>query len=301
MMARSPAVALDSAYFPNEDVSTSFDLPPVTPSRNRRLLDDTLPLAGHDVSDASFQIPIAANASNLMTDDDFLQRNPDVCATPYVPLTLSQLTPSAKHFARDLEEEASTPTATPRRHATPKFKPRPTPHRQHGTPTSAAFIPMQNSPGRQRRVPSKATPTPPTADMPDESGIDRLAMMKQEVENLMKSTEPSESAVVLPKPLVPASTARPKSLRAKSAAPTAGVSKLKKPVRDDYLPYSRAISNRSHDLFPALKVESSAQEASVRHEPPFSYTKHPKSHHRQRWDEHGRRDRDCRHKARGSF
>jgi hypothetical protein len=123
-MVRSPtgrsATQLSMAYFPDTS-DISIDVP----SFNAGAIGDTtLQLPTMD-DDASFQIPIAANQSELlhMGDHTFL-RDADTMMTPYAPrvrqepLTLGDLTPQPAFDAAH--------TRTPRRSSsTPKFKPTP--------------------------------------------------------------------------------------------------------------------------------------------------------------------------------
>jgi hypothetical protein len=134
---------LSMAYLP-ETSDFSIDMPSFAPGA---IADTTMQLPAMD-EEASFQIPIAANQSDLlhMGNTTFL-RGTDALMTPYVartrlePLTLADLSPQRPPAAEELEH-----TRTPRRSgaSTPKFKPTPK------TTRAASRSPQKASPLKKR-------------------------------------------------------------------------------------------------------------------------------------------------------
>jgi hypothetical protein len=129
-MVRSPtrrsAAQISMAYFPDAS-DASLQMPSFSAGA---IVDASMQLFAVDEDDMSFQIPLAANNSNLLGlgEDTFLQ-GADTLNTPYLPktyqepLTLSDLTPQASPTRQ--RSVAASRINTPRRSETPKFKPSP--------------------------------------------------------------------------------------------------------------------------------------------------------------------------------
>jgi hypothetical protein len=184
---------LSSAYFAPEISDLTFEIPNGSPSR--RLLDATLHIPTGDMSDGSFQIPIAANASNLLTEDELLCGTNDTLASPVHPhlprqdlLTLSQLTPITHRYASS-HREVDTPVTTLRktRNITSKSKPRIAP--AHKDPKAPSISAVHNSPSRpkgKRAFDASVQKGVRGADSgPFGPNASRIAQLKSEVENLM--------------------------------------------------------------------------------------------------------------------
>jgi hypothetical protein len=176
---------LSMAYFPKGS-DVSFDIP----SFRDGIIDSTLRAIPADDScdEVSFQIPVAANSSNLLGDNDFL-RAADALATPFAPaktrahdpLTLSQLTPKPT----DSPLRRSPSPATPSRHQrnTPKFKPTPSKTRPASVNSLSSPFTEDNEP-RGGRLEERSLPTP-TID----AASSMFSRLRAEVDALTRDAE----------------------------------------------------------------------------------------------------------------